>query len=47
MRTFGFVSVAASAIAALSLLTSTVLADVDPIVIKGSKFFYQTNGTQL
>lgn len=46
MRTFGFVSVAASAIAALSLLTSTVLADVDPIVIKGSKFFYQTNGTQ-
>jgi hypothetical protein len=29
-----------------ALLASTVLADVDPIVIKGSKFFYKTNGTQ-
>lgn len=47
MRPFGFSPVAASAIAALSLFMSTVLADVDPIVIKGSKFFYKTNGTQL
>ena len=42
MRSFGFLSATALAMA------STVLAaDVDPIVIKGSKFFYQNNGTQL
>lgn len=27
--------------------SSLVAADLDPIVIKGSKFFYKTNGTQL
>ncbi|KAH9819854.1 Glucanosyltransferase [Teratosphaeria destructans] len=36
--------------ASLAALTATfvsaALADVDPIVIKGSKFFYKTNGTQ-
>lgn len=35
------------AVAASSLFISSALADVDPIVIKGSKFFYKTNGTQL
>jgi 1,3-beta-glucanosyltransferase GAS1 len=40
MRTFGIAAVA------VSLFTSAVVADVDPIVIKGSKFFYKTNGTQ-
>ncbi|KAK5130807.1 hypothetical protein LTR08_001641 [Meristemomyces frigidus] len=40
MKTFGAV------VAATSLLVSAVVADVDPIVIKGSKFFYKTNGTQ-
>jgi 1,3-beta-glucanosyltransferase GAS1 len=36
-----------SAAAVASALCATALADVDPIVIKGSKFFYKTNGTQL
>jgi hypothetical protein len=35
-----------SALAAASLFASSVVADVDPIVIKGSKFFYKTNGTE-
>ena len=43
MRGFG----AASVVAAASLFAGAALADVDPIVIKGSKFFYKTNGTQL
>jgi hypothetical protein len=30
-----------------ALFASCVVADVDPIVIKGNKFFYKTNGTQL
>ncbi|KAK1088059.1 hypothetical protein LTR48_001957 [Friedmanniomyces endolithicus] len=42
MRGYGLVSTAA----AVSLLASTVAAQVDPIVISGSKFFYKTNGTQ-
>lgn len=33
--------------AAASALFASAFADVDPIVIKGSKFFYKTNGTQL
>ncbi|KAF2664335.1 hypothetical protein BT63DRAFT_106345 [Microthyrium microscopicum] len=37
---------AASLFATVGLLASTVLADLDPIVIKGSKFFYKTNGTE-
>jgi len=37
----------AAAAAAASLLVGRVVANVDPIVIKGSKFFYSTNGTQL
>lgn len=36
----------ASALAVLATLWSCAQADVDPIVIKGSKFFYKTNGTQ-
>jgi len=32
--------------AATALLASTASAAVDPIVIKGSKFFYKSNGTQ-
>ena len=35
-----------AAIATAMLVASSVLADVDPIVIKGSKFFYKTNGTE-
>ncbi|KAK1055649.1 hypothetical protein LTR33_014080, partial [Friedmanniomyces endolithicus] len=42
MRGYGLASTAA----AVSLLASTVAAQVDPIVISGSKFFYKTNGTQ-
>lgn len=34
------------AVAAAALFARSVFADVDPIVIKGSKFFYKTNGTQ-
>jgi hypothetical protein len=33
--------------AAAALFAATAVADVDPIVIKGSKFFYKSNGTQL
>lgn len=47
MRGFGFGAAAAAAVATTSLFMSTVVADVDPIVIKGQKFFYKTNGTQL
>lgn len=32
--------------AAAALFSSAVVAEIDPIVIKGSKFFYKTNGTQ-
>ncbi|KAK5107170.1 hypothetical protein LTR62_001664 [Meristemomyces frigidus] len=46
MRGYGAASATAVAIAATSLFMSTVSAAVDPIVIKGSKFFYKTNGTQ-
>nr|POE48800.1 1,3-beta-glucanosyltransferase [Quercus suber] len=46
MRGFGVASATAAVIAATSLFVSTVVADVDPIIIKGSKFFYKTNGTQ-
>lgn len=35
-----------SVITGAALLATTVLADVDPLVIKGSKFFYKTNGTE-
>lgn len=44
MRGAAFASVA---VAAAGLLASLASADLDPIVIKGSKFFYKTNGTQL
>lgn len=37
---------ASLAVAATALFASTVSAAIDPIVIKGSKFFYKTNGTQ-
>ena len=33
-------------LAGATLFASSVLADVDPIVIKGSKFFYNSNETQ-
>ncbi|KAL8739226.1 MAG: hypothetical protein Q9181_000117 [Wetmoreana brouardii] len=33
-------------IAAATLVAACAAADVDPIVIKGSKFFYKTNGTE-
>jgi hypothetical protein len=36
-----------SAAALLATAGSALAASVDPIVIKGSKFFYQNNGTQL
>jgi hypothetical protein len=35
-----------SLLAAGALLAGNALAAVDPIVIKGSKFFYKTNGTE-
>ncbi|KAI7693756.1 hypothetical protein KC353_g18416, partial [Hortaea werneckii] len=48
MRGFGIASAAAALVASTSLFVSQVAAqnDVDPIVIKGSKFFYKSNGTQ-
>jgi opacity protein-like surface antigen len=39
-------TIAAAAVAA-SLINYAAAADLDPIVIKGNKFFYKTNGTQL
>lgn len=36
-----------AAAAASMLIGRAVAADVPPIVIKGSKFFYSNNGTQL
>ncbi|KAI9738196.1 MAG: 1,3-beta-glucanosyltransferase gas1 [Cirrosporium novae-zelandiae] len=42
MRGLTFTSAAIAAVT----FASSALADVDPIVIKGSKFFYKTNGTQ-
>ncbi|EHY55336.1 1 3-beta-glucanosyltransferase gel4 [Exophiala dermatitidis] len=36
----------AAAVASAAFFLKGAYADVDPIVIKGSKFFYQTNGTQ-
>ncbi|KAM0710501.1 hypothetical protein Q7P35_002864 [Cladosporium inversicolor] len=38
--------IATVAAAATSMLVGRAVADVDPIVIKGSKFFYGGNGTQ-
>lgn len=35
-----------SSLAVLAGLADIALAQLDPIVIKGSKFFYKTNGTQ-
>lgn len=29
-----------------ALFARSVYADLDPIVVKGAKFFYKTNGTQ-
>lgn len=42
MRGFSFASAALTALS----LAGLAAADLDPIVIKGSKFFYKTNGTQ-
>lgn len=49
MRVFGIASAAAALVAIMLLFVSRAAAqnDMDPIVIKGSKFFYKTNGTQL
>jgi hypothetical protein len=35
-----------SGLVATTLFASSVLADLDPIIVKGSKFFFKTNGTQ-
>jgi hypothetical protein len=43
MRSFRLLS----ATALLATAGSVMASSVDPIVIKGSKFFYQNNGTQL
>lgn len=42
MKAFGI----ASALIAATAFITCVAADVDPLVIKGSKFFYSTNGTE-
>ncbi|PWW72125.1 Glycoside Hydrolase Family 72 [Tuber magnatum] len=39
-------SLASAALIASSLLSTVSAADLDPIVIKGSKFFFKSNGTQ-
>ena len=45
MRAFGYASAAAASIGLLS--SAVAAADLPSIVIKGSKFFYENNGTQL
>ena|ERR1700761_376254 len=35
-----------SSLVAVTLFASSALADMDPIVIKGAKFFFKSNGTQ-
>lgn len=50
MKSFGLGAAAAALIATTSVFVGQAAAQngqVDPIVIKGSKFFYKTNGTQL
>lgn len=47
MRGFGLASAATATIAASSFFANAVAADLPSIVIKGSKFFYENNGTQL
>ena len=42
---FSFTSVFRAAVVA-SIIASSIAADLDPIIIQGSKFFYKTNGTQ-
>ncbi|KAF7198092.1 1,3-beta-glucanosyltransferase [Pseudocercospora fuligena] len=44
MRAFGYASAAAASIGLLS--SAVAAADLPSIVIKGSKFFYENNGTQ-
>lgn len=46
MKSFSITSAAATALAGAALFVSSVAADVDPIVIKGSHFFYKTNGSE-
>ncbi|OBT90865.1 hypothetical protein VE02_00453 [Pseudogymnoascus sp. 03VT05] len=46
MKSYSLASAAATAFAGAALLVSSVKASVDPIVIKGSHFFYKTNGTE-
>lgn len=45
MRPFEYATAAAASIGLLS--TAVAAADLPSIVIKGSKFFYENNGTQL
>lgn len=49
MRSFGVASAvtAAAALFAGSALAQSGGGGLDPIVIKGAKFFYKTNGTEL
>lgn len=47
MKGISFGTVVAAAIASTSFFVNQVAADIDPIVIEGSKFFYKTSGTQL
>jgi len=46
MRGFGLASAATATIAASSFFANAVAADLPSMVIKGSKFFYENNGTQ-
>ncbi|KAK2628875.1 hypothetical protein QTJ16_001978 [Diplocarpon rosae] len=45
MKSFGITSFAAAALSAAALFATSVTADLPPIVIKGSHFFYE-NGTE-
>jgi len=46
MKSFGIASVTAAVLGSAALFASSVKADVDPIIISGSHFFYKTNGSE-
>lgn len=46
MKSFAYAAPVAAALVG-SLFGTVTAQSVDPIVIKGTKFFYKTNGTQL
>lgn len=45
MRSFASAAIAASGL--ISMAAATITDPIDPLIIKGSKFYYKSNETQL